>query len=340
MIEIDGSEGEGGGQILRSSLALSIHTQQPFRITRIRANRDKPGLLRQHLTAVKATGEICNADLVGAEMNSRELTFRPGRLAPGDYSFAIGTAGSSTLVLQTVLPPLLLADAASKVRITGGTHNRGSPPFDFLQRAFMPLIRRMGARVDIELSRHGFFPKGGGEIRATIHPASRLSPIHIHERGAPVRSYAEAYVAALPMHIAERELEVIGNKLSWPPEQLSLRALPNDMGPGNAVTITVEHEHVTEVFTGFGERGVRAETVAGDAATEALTHLQMSAPVGEHLADQLLLPMALANGGSFTTTTLSRHLLSNALVIERFLGVKTTMERTASGHRVTVAGDR
>ncbi len=151
MIEIDGSKGEGGGQILRSSLSLSICTQQPFRITNIRANRDKPGLMRQHLTAVKAAGEICGGELIGAEIGSRELTFKPGRLKGGNYSFAIGTAGSSTLVLQTVLPPLLTAAEPSVVRITGGTHNRGSPPFDFLQRAFLPLIARMGAKVELEL---------------------------------------------------------------------------------------------------------------------------------------------------------------------------------------------
>jgi RNA 3'-terminal phosphate cyclase (ATP) len=335
MIIIDGSEGEGGGQILRSSLALSIHTQQPFRITNIRANRDQPGLRRQHLTSVKAAGEICGADLVGADMGSRELTFRPGKLSPGAYSFAIGTAGSCTLVLQTVLPPLLLASAPSTVRITGGTHNRGSPPFDFLQRAFLPLLARMGAQVDLELVRYGFYPKGGGEICANIHPA-RLSPIQAHERGAHVRSYAEAYIAALPPHIAQRELQVVGDELCLPAEQLFLRPLSNDMGPGNAVTVTIEHQQVTEVFTGFGERGVRAETVAGNAAHEARGYLKEPAPIGEHLADQLLLPMALANGGSFTTTAISQHLLSNALVIERFLGVKTTVEQGPNGSRVTV----
>jgi RNA 3'-terminal phosphate cyclase (ATP) len=338
MIEIDGSEGEGGGQILRSSLALSIHTQQPFRITKIRANRDRPGLMQQHLTSVRAAGEICGADMIGANKGSRELTFRPGKLTPGNYSFAIGTAGSCTLVLQTVLPALLLADAPSTVRITGGTHNRGSPPFDFLQRAFLPQIAHMGAKVEIELARYGFYPRGGGEIRATILPSQSLTPIHIHERGTQLRAYAEAYVAALPLNIAQRELEVIGQKLKWTHEQLSVHGLPNDMGPGNAVTITVEHEQVTEVFTGFGERGVRAETVAGAAVEEAQPYLSHTAPVGEHLADQLLLPMALAKGGSFTTTTISQHLLSNALVIETFLGAKTTIEAVEYGHRVTVTG--
>jgi RNA 3'-terminal phosphate cyclase (ATP) len=332
MIEIDGSEGEGGGQILRSSLSLAICTQQAFRISNIRAKREKPGLMRQHLTAVRSAAEICNASVEGDAVGSRELTFRPGVLKAGDYSFAIGTAGSCTLVLQTVLPPLLIARGTSKVRISGGTHNKGAPPFDFLQRAFLPLLRRMGAQVDLELMQYGFYPKGGGEIRAKITPASSLSELTLHERGQRVRAYAEAYVAALPIDIARRELAVIGDKLNWSHEQLFLRGLSNDEGPGNAVTITVEHENVTEVFTGFGERGVRAEAVADNAATEAREYIAATAAVGEHLADQLLLPMAIGAGGSFVTTRVSQHLRSNALVIERFTNRKvivTQRERRA-----------
>src|SRR5262245_17123758 len=261
MIFIDGSEGEGGGQILRSSLALSICTQQPFRIENIRPNREKPGLMRQHLTAVKAAAEICGADVDGADAGSRALTFRPGTLRAGHYSFAIGTAGSCTLVLQTVLPALLTAAAESCVHITGGTHNRASPPFDFLSRSFLPLLARMGAQVELELLRHGFYPRGGGEIRARIRPGAGLTPLSLTSRGRLISVQAEAYVAALPLHVAQRELSVIGREMGWTPEQLHLRALPNDVGPGNAVTITLAHEHVTEVFTGFGEKGVRAEVV-------------------------------------------------------------------------------
>jgi RNA 3'-terminal phosphate cyclase (ATP) len=335
MIEIDGSKGEGGGQMLRSSLSLSICTQQPFRITNIRANRDKPGLLRQHLTAVKAAGEICDGELVGAEIGSRELTFKPGRLKGGNYSFAIGTAGSSTLVLQTVLPPLLTAAEPSIVRITGGTHNRGSPPFDFLQRAFLPLIARMGAKVELELRSYGFYPRGGGEIVARIAP-SALSALTLSTRGDRVRAYAEAYVAALPINIAQRELEVIGHRLNWSQEQLFLRGLSNDMGPGNAVTITVEHEHVTEVFTGFGERGVRAEAVAAGAVDEARRYIASTAAVGEHLADQLLLPMALGQGGSFTTTVVTEHLRSNASIIETFTPKGVSISEAEAGFSVRV----
>ena len=333
MIEIDGSQGEGGGQMLRSSLSLSICTQEPFRIFNIRANRDKPGLKRQHLTAVKAAAEICGGTVTGAEIGSRELVFEPGQLRGGNYSFAIGTAGSSTLVLQTVLPPLLTAAEPSTVRISGGTHNRGSPPFDFLQRAFLPLLARMGAKVELQLRRHGFYPRGGGEIVATIQP-SGLSALTLNERGERVRAFAEAYVAALPIHIGQRELEVIGQGLNWSQDQLFLRGLSNDMGPGNAVTITVEHEYVTEVFTGFGERGVRSETVAGAAVDEARAYIASSAPVGEHLADQLLLPMALGQGGSFTTRAATEHLRSNALVIERFTSRRVTIAKSPEGFSV------
>jgi RNA 3'-terminal phosphate cyclase (ATP) len=336
VIEVDGSEGEGGGQILRSALSLAVCTRQAFHIANIRANRDKPGLWRQHLTAVRAAAEICDANVEGAELGSRALTFRPGRLRAGDFSFAIGTAGSCTLVLQTVLPPLLTAPGESRVRITGGTHNRGSPPFDFLQRAFLPQLARMGAHVDLTLASYGFFPRGGGEIRARITPAA-LGSLELRSRGALLQSYAEAYVAGLPAHIGQRELEVVGRQLGWMPGHLHLRALSSDLGPGNAITLTVEHQHVTEVFTGFGERGVRAEEVGAAVATETAAYLAAQAPVSEHLADQLLLPMALGQGGSFVTTRATAHLRSNVLVVQRFTGRRVVIEPCATGVEVVVS---
>jgi RNA 3'-terminal phosphate cyclase (ATP) len=337
MIEIDGSEGEGGGQMLRSSLSLAICTGQSFRITNIRANRARPGLMRQHLTSEQAAAEICGASVDGAELGSRAVAFRPGAVRAGDYSFAIGTAGSCTLVLQTVLPPLLLAGSASRVRITGGTHNRASPPFDFLERSFLPLIARMGPRVELELASYGFYPKGGGEIRAAISPAPRLAALELLTRGALLSVKAEAYVAGLPGHIAQRELDVVGKTLGLSPEQLHLRALPNDLGPGNAITLAVEHEHVTEVFSGFGERGVRAEDVAMGAATEAAAYLSSLAPVGEHLADQLLLPLALGEGGRFVAMNASSHLRSNAEVVRKFTGCRVAIENIAEGVLVSVS---
>ncbi len=320
MIEIDGAEGEGGGQVLRSALSLSVCTNQAFRIENIRGKREKPGLMRQHLTAVRAAAEICDASTSGDEVGSMELTFQPGPIKPGHYSFSIGTAGSCTLVLQAVLPPLITASAPSQIRISGGTHNKASPPVDFLQRAYLPLIERMGPRVSLQLVRHGFYPRGGGEILATITPVPRLSHLSLMERGTRRGGYAEAYIAAIPLHVAQRELEIVGKMLNWPGEQLHVRGLANDFGPGNALTITIEHEAVTEVFTGFGEKGVAAEQVARGAAVRARAYLAAPVAVGRHLADQLLLPMALAGGGEFTTLPVSAHFQSHALIVEAFLG--------------------
>ena len=337
MIQIDGSQGEGGGQILRSSLSLAICTQQPFRITNIRANRENPGLRRQHLTAVNAAARICNAEVDGARLESRALTFRPRKLMAGDYAFDIGTAGSCTLVFQTVLPALLTAVGESHVRILGGTHNNGSPPFDFLARSFLPLLARMGANVELTLASYGFYPRGGGEIRARIAPAKQLDALELLARGRLQRGFAEAYVAAIPLHVAQRELEVIRRRMDFAQPDLLLHALPNDAGPGNAVTITLEHEHVTEVFTGFGEKGVPAEVVAERASESARAYLGASACVDQHLADQLLLPMALGSGGTFIARTVTPHVHSNAVVIEMFTGRKVTVVPTGDCMQVRVA---
>lgn len=184
VISIDGSHGEGGGQILRTALSLSAVTGKPFAIENIRARRSKPGLMRQHLTAVKAAAAICGAKADGAEVGSTRLRFEPGSLKAGEYAFNIGSAGSTSLVLQTVLPPLALADGASRVTLQGGTHNTGAPPFEFLDRAFLPLIRRIGFNADVELRRFGFYPAGGGEVRVEIQAPSTLEPLVIDERGA------------------------------------------------------------------------------------------------------------------------------------------------------------
>jgi RNA 3'-terminal phosphate cyclase (ATP) len=335
MIEIDGSQGEGGGQILRSALSLAVCTGQAFRISRIRAGRGKPGLLRQHVTAVKAAAAISDAEVDGCEVNSSTLTFEPGRLRPGDYSFSIGTAGSCTLVLQTVLPPLLTATAPSVIRISGGTHNKGAPPVDFLSRAFLPLLARMGAQVTLTLERHGFHPRGGGAIVAQIAPVARLRPLEITERGQRLGSYAEAYICGIPVHVAERELAVIGRRLNWTPEQLKIRGLPSEMGPGNALTLTLEHEHIVEVFTGFGEKARTAESVAEGAAREVRDYLAHGAPVGNHLADQLLIPMALGGVSAFVTGAPTAHFTSNAEVIAMFTGRCIAVEDRGGQHLVT-----
>ncbi|MFM8333569.1 MAG: RNA 3'-terminal phosphate cyclase [Candidatus Methylumidiphilus sp.] len=338
VLELDGSEGEGGGQILRTALSLSMCSGRPFRIINIRAKRKSPGLMRQHLTAVLAAAEICGAAVEGGHAGSQALSFRPGRVRGGDYKFAIGTAGSCTLVLQTVLPALLQADGPSRVLLRGGTHNPLSPPFHFLERAFLPLLRRMGAVVSLDLARCGFYPAGGGEFNAQIEP-SALRPLHLAERGERLAAYAECLIAALPMHIARRELETVGKRMGFGEAQLRLRGLPHDQGPGNALLLTLEQAQVTEVFSGFGEKGVAAETVAERLVEAARRYLASGAAVGPHLADQLLLPMALAGGGSFTVSAWTPHAATNAEVIRRFVDIDVRRDAAAGeGGRITLGG--
>jgi RNA 3'-terminal phosphate cyclase (ATP) len=322
---IDGSQGEGGGQILRSSLALSLATGRPFRIERIRAGRDKPGLRRQHLTAVEAAAAVGRAAIEGAALGSMALAFTPGAAAGGDYRFAIGTAGSTSLVLQTVLPALLTASKPSVLVLEGGTHNQGAPPFDFLERTFLPLVSRMGPRISAVLDRPGFYPAGGGAMRVAIAPAERLARLDVDERGAIVRRRAVARVARLPEMIARRELETLRESLGWKREEMTCEVLESSWGPGNVVVLEIESERLTEVFSAFGRRGVAAEEVAREAAAEARRYLASAAPVGPHLADQLLVPMALAGGGCFRTVEPSEHTRTNIEVIKRFLPVEVRL---------------
>lgn len=328
MLTIDGSQGEGGGQIIRTSLALSLITGKPFRIYNVRARRDKPGLRRQHLTAVNAAAAIGRAQVEGASVGSSAFTFTPGAITPGDYSFSIGTAGSTTLVLQTVLPPLMIAHAPSTLAFEGGTHNPHAPPFEFIAATFLPLINRMGPRVAARLERYGFYPPGGGRFNVRIEPATgALKPLDLLARGEIHARRARALVVKLPASVGERELTVINERLGWGEgdgDELRVETSTNANSPGNVLTLEIASEHLTEVFTGIGERGVRAEVIAERAADEARAYLETDAPVGEHLADQLLIPFALAGGGSYTTDPPSLHTTTNIEVIKMFLDVVIT----------------
>lgn len=334
MLELDGSQGEGGGQILRTALSLAMITGTPFAIERIRAGRSRPGLLRQHLTAVLAAAEICGAEVAGAVPGSQSLHFAPGKIRAGDYRFAIGTAGSCTLVLQTVLPALWHAETASTLTISGGTHNPGAPPADFLIRSWLPLLRRMGVGMEIELVRHGFFPAGGGEIRALVKPLAAWRPLQLENCGELQGLKAIGVVAGIPAEIAKREMRRAADRLG--PLSEELRVLPAGEGPGNVLMLELAYPEISEIFSCCGERGLPAEAVA-DRAVRAVRHFRDSgAAVGEHLADQLLLPLALAGGGGFTTPLLSSHLRSNAQVIEQFLPVKFVFSEAGRLVRVGV----
>ncbi len=326
MILIDGSQGEGGGQVLRTSLALSMVTGRPFRIEKIRAGRKKPGLMRQHLTAVRAAAQVCNAKIGGDAIGSVELTFEPATVQPGNYQFAVGTAGSATLVLQTVLPALLLADQPSELTLEGGTHNPWAPPFDFLTRALLPLLDRMGLHAMATLDRPGFYPAGGGKFRVSVQPRGELVPLDLLERGQAVSRLARAVVARLPERIAERELALVRHKLNWSDDCLRAETANDSVGPGNVILIEIASEHVTELFTGFGSVERSSEEVAGEAIDEARRYLAAGVPVGVHLADQLLIPLALA-GGRFRTLAPSRHTTTNIDVIKHFCQVNIACEK-------------
>jgi RNA 3'-terminal phosphate cyclase (ATP) len=335
MISIDGSHGEGGGQILRSSLTLSIATGKPFRITNIRANRKRSGLLRQHLTAVNAATAISGARVRGDELGSHALTFEPGPVRPGEHTFAVGSAGSATLVLQTVLLPLVAASGSSEIVVEGGTHNPLAPPFEFLEKSYLPLLARMGVVVEASLDRMGFAPAGGGRVRLRVHPGS-LGRLELEEPGRLLRRRAVATVASLPTHISQRELEVLRERLGLHRGEEVERFVP-DQGPGNVAHVERTYEHDTLVLTSVGEKGLLAEKVAARLADEVRRVTRAEVAADEHLADQLLLPLALGQGGSFTTLEPTEHSRTHAEVIRTFLGSETSFERLARDRwRVTV----
>jgi RNA 3'-terminal phosphate cyclase (ATP) len=261
LLTIDGSQSEGGGQVLRSSLALSLVTGRPVVIEKIRAGRKKPGLMRQHLTAVLAAAEVGTAEVEGATLRSRRLVFRPGPVRSGDYVFRVGTAGSATLVLQTVLPALLVAKGQSNLTLEGGTHNPMAPPLDFLTESYLPLVNRLGPTVAAHLVRRGFYPAGGGQFAVYVRPAPQLGRLDLIQRGQITAHRVRALVANLPRHIAERECRTIAQETGWDADCFAVEEIRDARGPGNVVMIELAAEHVTEVFTAFGRLGVRPEDV-------------------------------------------------------------------------------
>lgn len=333
MLVIDGSQGEGGGQVLRSSLSLAMLSGRPFQIENIRAGREKPGLLRQHLTSVQAAMEICGAKCEGAHLGSTALTFEPGEVKAGVYHFAIGSAGASCLVFQTIFLPLAKLAEPSRVTILGGTHNTMAPSFEYLQRVFLPLAKRMGFEAKLKLHRHGFYPAGGGKITAEIFPFTTTKPFVLEARGELVSRKASALLANLSADIALREIKELRKSLGLEDSEATPLQVDAD-GPGNVLMLELEHDHVTEIFSARGEMRVSAEQIAHKVSRAAEKYLDVPAAIGPHLADQLLLPIALTGGGRFTTLRATPHTITNAAVIEKFLPVEISIEEPDSQLRL------
>jgi RNA 3'-terminal phosphate cyclase (ATP) len=323
-VEIDGSLGEGGGQVVRTALALAVITGRKLRLRNIRAGRGNPGLQRQHLACVEAAAELCDGSIkaIGGGAlapGATTLEFAPAASWASELSIDIGTAGSTTLVVQTLIVPALVAsDRPLRAVITGGTHNPLAPPFEFLDRVFVPQLRAMGADVTVTLERHGMMPEGNGRIVLETRP-STLRPIALVETGAVVARRATAIVAKLPRHVADRELAVACDRLREP--TCAVVELPDD-GPHNVFMVEAElASGVRELTTSHGRKGYPAELVARDALDDLVDYLEAGVPVGDYLADQLLLPMAVAGGGRFRTTELSPHATTNIATIGAFLDV-------------------
>lgn len=321
-VQLDGSEGEGGGQILRTALSLSAITGKSFRLGQIRAGRKRPGLMRQHLTCVQATAKICGAKTSELEIGSMDLDFVPGRIHDCDEVFAIGTAGSTTLLLQTILPVLFHAPGASEVRLSGGTHVIKAPCFEYIAEIFLPRINQMNGRANVKIERSGFFPAGGGCLCLRVEP-SDLSVCEWNQ--AIDKSVVSAEVIntdEIPKSVAVKELQKVCTAFSLGTKDVWTRKV-SAACPGNVLVIRTEGT----LTSAYGERGKRAAKVAGDAIWEMQRYLNSPAPVDEYLADQLLLPLALAGGGGYTAIALTPHFHSNAEVIEAFLPVKIVSEK-------------
>lgn len=329
LLQLDGSS--GGGQMLRTALSLSAITGQGFVMSHIRGKRPRPGLMRQHLTCVLATAEVCGATVEGAEIGATEITFRPGSLRAGNYHFAIGTAGSTALLFQTLLPVLWSADGPSELRLEGGTHNPMAPPYEFLDEVFLPALGLAGVSCELELVRAGFIPVGGGELRARIAPCPILTPLDLTASQSYDSPMIRLVHRNLPQGILDRTIE--GAREIFPDMEATIEAAGSGPSTGLCVLVSVKGSVLSEMSSTCGDRGIRAEQVGLRAAKPLRDFLGTAAPVGRHLADQLLLPMALAGEGVFLTMNPDDHVTTNIAVIERFLPVTFQMRDGDRGNR-------
>jgi RNA 3'-phosphate cyclase len=320
LIEIDGSKGEGGGQILRTALTLSLITGKPFRLRRIRARRSKPGLRPQHLAALKAAAEISQAKVEGARLGSKRIVFSPGTTLAGEYHFKIGTAGSTSLLFQCIYLPLSLSGGSSSIQIDGGTHVPWSPCFDYLSSNWNHYLRKMGLHIQLELHLAGYYPKGGGELHAEISHPEVLRGLNLMERGELERISCFSLSSNLPEHVAERQAKRSTTRLSEYSGLLekSIAQIPSP-GIGSALVLLGEFEHSIVCYFGLGAKGKSAETVADEAVDQFRNFILRDGALDKFLSDQILLPLIFAEDESnFTTSEITQHLITNADVIHTF----------------------
>lgn len=328
MIEIDDSHGEGGGQVLRTSLTLSVMTGKSIRIAKIRAGRKKPGLRPQHLKAVEASAKICDARVGGASIGSTEITFQPDEIKGNRYHFDIGTAGSTSLVFQTIYLPLSMADRKSAVTITGGTHVPWSPCFHYLDRHWLHYLRESGLNIELSMEQAGFYPQGGGRIQAIINPISSIDPLQKEERGNLRQIRGISAVANLPNDIAKRQRQRVVKRLGakYPLNDIRTMQMPARF-KGTVMLLLAEFDHSQCCYFGLGAPGKRAEIVADEAIDALEAFLKTDGASDEFLADQLLLPLAFANAPSILRTSkITPHLLTNAEIITQFLPVEISIQ--------------
>ncbi len=325
MLVIDGSSAEGGGQIPRTALALSMVTGLPFRIKNIRAGRRKPGLLRKHVTVIESAMRLCSAGVDGVGLGSSEFTFFPGDVRPGNYTIDAGRTVSISFLLQTILPVLALAKGRSSVTLTGGIGNPGAPPFEFLVKTYLPQLRKMGMEATLKLESAVTAQVGISRCVATIDPMVRFRPVSLMDRGVPMQRKAMTSVASLTGPESGQEVREFEKTLG-----MASASLKEETRPTN-VMLEMSYEGVTEIFTGFARSGVSQDAATADAAKQARTYLTSNAAVCEFLADQLLVPMALAGSGRLTTTRISQHAKATMDTIRAFLGVEFWTEPIPGG---------
>lgn len=344
MLEIDGSFGEGGGQILRTAVALSSITKKPIRITNIRAKRSNPGLNYQHMASIKSVAKLCEAEVSGVEKGSSQIEFHPKKISGGKYHFDILTAGSTTLVLQACLLPSLFASEPTRLTITGGTDVKWSPPIDYYKNVFSPILHKMGADISIIMGRRGHYPKGGGEIAALVKPISNLEQLELIERGELKTIKGIAHVSNLPNKIAQRMKHTALLKLvDYKDVKVSEEHHPMDKDPapgvGTGIVLWACYENTVLGANGLGEKGVPAERVGQIACENLQTEMNSKATLDVHAADQFLPFMALAKGESvFTTRELSDHAKTNIWLVEKFLDVNFEVEQKEGLDEVRVKG--